>query len=58
MFAELFEKDDKQLPPMKIHIDNKAAEKWCFNPINHAKQKPIDAAYHFIRKQCVEYTQV
>ena len=58
LFAELFDKDDNTLPPTKIHVDNKAAEKWCFNPINHAKQKHIDVAYHFIREQCVEYKNV
>ena len=31
--------------------DNAAALKWCYNPVNHAKQKHIPVAYHFIREQ-------
>ena len=34
---------------------NRAAQKWCYNPTHHAKQKHIDVAYHFVREQCTEF---
>ena len=35
--------------------DNQAALKWCYNPINHGKQKHIPVAYHFVREQVSQF---
>ena len=43
------------IPVTPILEDNADAAKWCYNPLNHAKQTYIDMAYHFIREQCAEF---
>ena len=58
LYAALFNKNHAQLPPTLIYVDNKAAERWCYNPQNHAKQKHIDIAYHFVREQVVEFKTI
>ena len=51
----MFEKDITTTPPTIIYEDNEACRKWCENPINHAKQKHIDVAFHFVREQQTEF---
>ena len=55
MVAQLLGKDPDKIPPTEIMEDNRAAQKWCYNPIHHAKQKHIDVSYHFVREQCAEF---
>ena len=43
------------MPTTNIAEDNAAALKWCYNPINHGKQKHIPVAYHFIREQVAQF---
>ena len=43
------------IPTTTLFEDNSAAQKWCYNPLNHAKQKHIDIAYHFVREQCTQF---
>jgi hypothetical protein len=43
------------VPVTPIMEDNTAANKWCYNPVNHAKQKHIDIAYHFVREQIEQF---
>ena len=43
------------MPTTNIMEDNSAALKWCYNPMNHSKQKHIPVAYHFIREQVTEF---
>ena len=38
--------------------DNTAALKWCYNPVNHSKQKHIPVAYHFVREQVALFDNV
>jgi hypothetical protein len=53
LVADVMELDS--IPVTPILEDNAAAAKWCYNPLNHAKQKHIDIAYHFIREQVAEF---
>ena len=53
LVADVMELDS--IPVTPILEDNSAAAKWCYNPLNHAKQKHIDIAYHFIREQVAEF---
>ena len=55
LFAQLFEKDLDSLEPTVIWEDNVACKHWCENPINHAKQKHIAVAYHYVREQQTEF---
>ena len=41
-----------------IYEDNTAALKWCYNPVNHAKQKHIPVAYNFIREQVAQFNTI
>ena len=43
------------LEPTVIWEDNVACKHWCENPINHAKQKHIAVAYHYVREQQTEF---
>ena len=43
------------IPVTRIFEANSAAAKWCYNPLNHAKQKHIDTTYHFIHEQVTEF---
>ena len=40
----------KQSKPMKIYIDNQAAQRLAENPVNQDRTKHIDVRYHFIRQ--------
>ena len=53
--AAMYGQNLSDMPPTKIYEDNAACQKWCENPINHAKQKHIDVAYHFVREQQTEF---
>jgi hypothetical protein len=53
LIADLLQLDS--VPVTSIMEDNTAASKWCYNPVNHAKQKHIDIAYHFVREQIAEF---
>ena len=55
LMAVLLHLDVDKMPPTEIMEDNRAAQKWCYNPLNHLKQKHIDVAYHFVREQCTEF---
>ena len=55
MYASLFAHDLRRLPPTIIWEDNVACKNWCENPVNHAKQKHIDVAFHFVREQQTEF---
>ena len=55
LIAVLLHLDIDKVQPTEIMEDNRAAQKWCYNPLNHAKQKHIDVAYHFVREQCNEF---
>ena len=55
LLSVLLHIDLDRMPPTEIMEDNRAAQKWCYNPLNHAKQKHIDVAYHFVREQCTEF---
>jgi hypothetical protein len=44
-----------KIPVTPLMEDNTAAGKWCYNPVNHGKQKHIDIAYHFVREQIAEF---
>ena len=46
------------MPTTNLMEDNTAALKWCYNPINHGKQKHIPVAYHFIREQVVQFNNI
>ena len=48
----------KRMPTTNIMEDNTAALKWCYNPVNHAKQKHIPVAYHFIREQVAQFGNI
>ena len=43
------------MPTTNLMEDNNAALKWCYNPINHSKQKHIPVAYHFVREQVKQF---
>ena len=43
------------IPTMMLFEDNSAAQRWCYNPLNHTKQKHIDIAYHFVHEQCTQF---
>ena len=47
-----------EMPTTNILEDNTAALKWCYNPINHGKQKHIPVAYHFVREQVTEFNNI
>jgi hypothetical protein len=53
LIADLLDLPDVPITP--IMEDNTAASKWCYNPVNHVKQKHIDIAYHFVREQVTEF---
>jgi hypothetical protein len=55
LVASLLDADVHVAAPTQIFEDNRAAQKWCYNPVHHAKQKHIDVSYHFVREQCVEF---
>ena len=55
LFAAMFRHDLGKLPPTVIWEDNIACKNWCENPMNHAKQKHIDVAFHFVREQQTEF---
>ena len=55
LVASLLDADVHAAAPTQIFEDNRAAQKWCYNPVHHAKQKHIDVSYHFVREQCVEF---
>ena len=46
------------LPTTNIYEDNAAALKWCHNPVNHAKQKHIHVAFHFVREQITQFRNI
>ena len=48
----------QRLPTTNMMEDNSAALKWCYNPINHSKQKHIPVAYHFVREQVAQFDNV
>jgi hypothetical protein len=56
--SELFDEPLDKMKPTDIWEDNTAARKWCSNPVNHAKQKHIDVAHHFIREQVAEFGNI
>ena len=53
--SAMFGQELKQMPPTTIWEDNEGCRKWCENPLNHAKMKHIDVAYHFVREQQTEF---
>lgn len=47
----------KEVPKVKLHVDNKSAVKLGRNPVHHERSKHIDLRYHYIR-ECVEQGKV
>ena len=44
-----------EMPTTNLYEDNTAALNWCYNPANHAKQKHIPVACHFVREQVSQF---
>ena len=56
LVASLFGQDLQTLSPTAIWEDNVACKQWCENPVNHAKQKHVDVACHYVRQQQTKFS--